>query len=50
MNWGYCNLLDLPVEKFVNNQFRLESIVYKTEDRVNWESNGDLIFLGCFYH
>ena len=47
---GYWNQPELTAEKFVNNPFRRESIVYKTGDRVKWNSNGELIFLGRFDH
>ena len=50
MTRGYCNQPELTAEKFVNNPFRQESIVYKTGDRVKWNSNGELIFLGRFDH
>ena len=50
MTRGYWNQPELTAEKFVNNPFRQESIVYKTGDRVKWNSNSELIFLGRFDH
>jgi len=46
---GYHNRPELTAEKFITNPFG-DGRVYKTGDRVKWDANGELVFLGRFDH
>ena len=46
---GYHNRPELTAEKFIINPFGFGR-VYKTGDRVKWDANGELVFLGRFDH
>ena len=37
-------------QKLIDNPFTHEGRVYKTSDRVKWDRNGELVFLGRFDH
>lgn len=41
---------ELTDEKFIPNPFASTGKVYKTGDRVKWDENGDIVFLGRFDH
>ncbi len=43
---GYLNRPDLTQEKFVQNPFDADSLVYKTGDLVRWSKSGELEYLG----
>ncbi|WBW95743.1 non-ribosomal peptide synthetase [Oceanirhabdus sp. W0125-5] len=43
---GYLNRPELTSEKFVNNPYRLEEIMYKTGDLARWLPDGEIEFLG----
>jgi hypothetical protein len=43
---GYLNRPDLTAELFVSNPFRPAARLYKTGDRVRWQADGNLEFLG----
>ena len=47
---GYQNRPELTDEKFIPNPFASTGKVYKTGDRVKWDKNGDIVFLGRFDH
>ena len=51
---GYNNRPELTAEKFIPDTFRTDSSspgdVYKTGDRVKWNDDGELVFLGRFDH
>ena len=40
----------LTRQKFIDNPFTHEGREYKTGDRVKWDRNGELVFLGRFDH
>ena len=46
---GYHNRPELTAEKFITNPFG-DGRVYKTGDRVKWDANGELVFMGRFDH
>jgi acyl-coenzyme A synthetase/AMP-(fatty) acid ligase/acyl carrier protein len=48
--WGYLNRPELTAEKFVPDPFTrdLEARLYRTGDRVRWQSDGNLEYLGRF--
>src|SRR6056300_1670034 len=45
---GYNNRPELTAEKFIPNPFSASGRVYKTGDRVKWNEDGELVFLGRF--
>jgi hypothetical protein len=45
---GYHNRPELTAEKFVSDPFSNSGRVYKTGDRVKWNEDGELVFLGRF--
>ena len=45
---GYHNRPDLTAKKFVPNPFGGKGRVYKTGDRVQWNAEGNLVFLGRY--
>jgi hypothetical protein len=45
---GYHNRPELTAEKFIPNPFSNSGRVYKTGDRVKWNEDGELVFLGRF--
>jgi len=47
---GYHKRPELTDEKFIPNPFASTGKVYKTGDRVKWDENGDIMFLGRFDH
>jgi acyl-coenzyme A synthetase/AMP-(fatty) acid ligase len=48
---GYHNRPELTAEKFIPNPFAFgRGKVYKTGDRVKWDADGELVFLGRFDH
>ena len=47
---GYYKRPELTDEKFIPNPFASTGKVYKTGDRVKWDENGDIVFLGRFDH
>lgn len=47
---GYHERPDLTSEKFVKNPFAAEGLVYRSGDRVKWNDDGELVFLGRFDH
>ena len=46
---GYHNRPELTAEKFISNPFG-PGRVYKTGDRVKWDEDGELVYLGRFDH
>ena len=47
---GYHNRPELTAEKFIANPFSSSGKVYKTGDRVKWNDEGELVYLGRFDH
>ena len=47
---GYHNRSELTAEKFIPNPFSNSGRVYKTGDRVKWNEDGELVYLGRFDH
>jgi thioesterase domain-containing protein len=47
---GYRNRPELTAAKFVPDPFGGEGRVYKTGDRVKWNADGELVFIGRFDH
>ena len=45
---GYHNRPELTAEKFIPDPFSNSGRVYKTGDRVKWNEDGELVFLGRF--
>src|SRR6056300_1261722 len=45
---GYHNRPELTAEKFIPNPFSNSGRVYKTGDRVKWNEDGELVYLGRF--
>lgn len=45
---GYLGRTDLTAQAFVQHPFEPNSRVYKTGDRVRWQSDGQLVYLGRF--
>src|SRR5210317_2526092 len=45
---GYNNRPELTAEKFIPDPFSNSGRVYKTGDRVKWNEDGELVFLGRF--
>ena len=50
MSKGYNNRPELTAEKFIPNPFTKSGRVYKTGDRVKWNEDGELVYLGRFDH
>jgi acyl-coenzyme A synthetase/AMP-(fatty) acid ligase len=46
---GYHNRPELTAEKFISNPFG-PGRVYKTGDRVKWDEDGEIVYLGRFDH
>merc|ERR1712238_452229 len=47
---GYHNRPELTAEKFIPDPFSSSGKVYKTGDRVKWNEEGELVYLGRFDH
>src|SRR6056300_1790097 len=45
---GYHNRPELTADKFIPDPFAKSGRVYKTGDRVKWNEDGELVFLGRF--
>lgn len=43
---GYLNQSELSVERFIPNPYLPGKLMYKTGDRVKWDSDANLIYLG----
>ena len=48
MGIGYHNRSKLTAEKFIPDPFSISGRVYKTGDRVKWNEDGEVVFLGRF--